>query len=138
MAELGRGLEGRVFLATQPSLADRPLVLKLTPSEGQEQISLARFHHTHIVPLLDAQEIPERNLRLLCMPYQGGATLAQIQEELRPQPAEQRSGQSILEALDLLQARSPIQRPHRSSTSRNRRLDRPPFARPDQRPNRRG
>src|SRR5262245_2273184 len=31
IAELGRGTHGRVFLATQPTLADRPIVLKVTP-----------------------------------------------------------------------------------------------------------
>ena len=46
LAELGRGAEGRVFLATQPSLADRPIVLKLTPMGGQEHLSLARLQHT--------------------------------------------------------------------------------------------
>src|SRR6266540_2666055 len=34
LAELGRGSQGRVFLATQPTLADRPVVLKLTPLTG--------------------------------------------------------------------------------------------------------
>src|SRR5262249_12627867 len=34
LAELGRGMQGRVFLATQPSLADRPVVLKITPRDG--------------------------------------------------------------------------------------------------------
>src|SRR5439155_1165737 len=31
LAELGRGRRGRVYLARQPALADRPVVLKLTP-----------------------------------------------------------------------------------------------------------
>jgi hypothetical protein len=51
LAELGSGALGRVFLATQPSLADRPVVVKMTPADGQEHLSLARLQHTHIVPL---------------------------------------------------------------------------------------
>ena len=35
VAELGRGAHGRVFLAAQPSLADRPVVLKLGPGDGR-------------------------------------------------------------------------------------------------------
>src|SRR5262249_24491268 len=31
LAELGRGALGRVFLASQPDLADRPVVVKVTP-----------------------------------------------------------------------------------------------------------
>src|SRR5947209_1802701 len=48
LRELGRGGQGRVFLATQPSLSDRPLVVKLTAPTGQEHLSLARLQHTNI------------------------------------------------------------------------------------------
>ena len=51
VAELGRGAVGRVFLATQASLAERPVVLKVAPDRGQEHLALARLQHTHIVPL---------------------------------------------------------------------------------------
>lgn len=61
--ELGRGGAGRVFLATQSLLSDRPLVVKLTTRTGDEHLSLARLQHTHIVPLFLVQEFPERNLR---------------------------------------------------------------------------
>jgi tetratricopeptide (TPR) repeat protein len=76
ITELGRGAHGRVFLAAQSSLGDRPVVLKLTPADGGEHLSLARLQHTHIVPLYSTHEFPEYGLRGLCMPYFGGATLA--------------------------------------------------------------
>ena len=78
LAELGRGVHGRVFLASQLSLGDRPVVLKLTPigSGAEEHLSLARLQHTHIVPLYSVQDLSARGLRALCMPYFGGATLA--------------------------------------------------------------
>src|SRR5262249_35558049 len=91
LAELGQGAQGRVFLATQPALADRPVVLKLTPRTGQEHLSLARLQHTGIVPLYFAQDDPAQNLRTLCMPYFGGLTLARLLEGLRNQPPERRS-----------------------------------------------
>src|SRR5258708_5285746 len=69
LAELDRGARGRVFLASQSSLADRPLVLKITPRDGQEQLALARLQHTHIVPLYFVQEFPSPNLRVSCMTY---------------------------------------------------------------------
>lgn len=78
VAELGRGAHGRVFLASQSSLGDRPVVLKLAPDAGAEHLSLARLQHTHIVPLYSAHEFPERGLRGLCLPYFGGATLAAL------------------------------------------------------------
>jgi tetratricopeptide (TPR) repeat protein len=76
VAELGRGAAGRVFLAVQPALADRPVVLKLTPAGGGEHLSLARLQHTHIVPLYSAHTFPAHGLDGLCLPYFGGATLA--------------------------------------------------------------
>ena len=83
LAELGRGAQARVFLASQLSLADRPVVLKLTPTDGREHLSLARLQHTYIVPLYSVQDHPARRLRALCMPYFGGATLAQLFDRLR-------------------------------------------------------
>src|SRR5262249_53560531 len=50
LAELGRGASGRIFLASQPSLADRPVVLKVTASGQEEHLSLARLQHMNIVP----------------------------------------------------------------------------------------
>jgi serine/threonine protein kinase len=100
LAELGRGAQGRVFLASQLSLGSRPVVLKVTPLEAHEHLSLARLQHTHIVPLYSAQDQPARGLRTLCMPYFGGATLAQLLEALQPQAPAQRTGQHLLDALD--------------------------------------
>jgi serine/threonine protein kinase/Flp pilus assembly protein TadD len=103
LAELGHGIRGRVYLATQPALADRPVVLKITTCDGGEHLSLARLQHTHIVPLYTVQDFLERNLRVLCMPYFGGATLSQILERLRGRPLDGLTGQNLLEALDQAQ-----------------------------------
>jgi len=97
--ELGRGGAGRVFLATQPLLSDRALVVKLTPRTGDEHLSLARLQHTHIVPLFLVQEFPERNLRALCMPFLGGASWSWILQSLDACPIKERSGQRIVQAL---------------------------------------
>lgn len=99
LAELGRGLHGRVYLARQPALADRPVVLKVTPLVGQEHLSLARLQHTHIVPLYGAHDDLSLGLRALCMPYFGGATLAQVLERLRPIAPAKRTGRDLLDAL---------------------------------------
>jgi serine/threonine protein kinase/tetratricopeptide (TPR) repeat protein len=100
VAELGRGLQGRVFLATQPALADRPLVLKLTPRSGREHLSLARLQHTHIVPLFFVQEDVERRLLILGMPWFGGATFAQILRAPDESPRGTTSGQDLLQTVD--------------------------------------
>ncbi|HWY85269.1 MAG TPA: serine/threonine-protein kinase, partial [Gemmataceae bacterium] len=111
LAELGRGAQGRVFLATQTTLADRPVVLKLAPRSGQEHLSLARLQHTHIVPLYSVEDDPARALRALCMPYFGGATLAQLLELLRGQPLSGRTGRHLLEALRKAQDAAPLRIP---------------------------
>jgi serine/threonine protein kinase len=100
IAELGRGMHGRVFLATQPMLANRPVVLKLTPRHDREFLSLARLQHTHIIPLYDVQDFPARNLQVLCQPYFGGASLARLLDLMRSEPAACRTGRSLVAALD--------------------------------------
>lgn len=99
-SELGRGSQGRVFLAHQTGLADRPVVLKVTPQRVREHLSLARLQHTHIIPLHAMVDFPARNLRALCMPFLGGATLSSILHKLLDHPVQERTGQSILDALD--------------------------------------
>jgi serine/threonine protein kinase/tetratricopeptide (TPR) repeat protein len=100
LAELGRGALGRVFLASQPDLSDRPVVLKVTPLRGAEHRSLARLQHTHIVPLLSVHDLAERGLRILCLSYLGGTTLERIWEELADRPPRRRQGRDLLTALD--------------------------------------
>ncbi len=78
LAELGRGALGRVFLASQLALADRPVVVKVTPLGRDEHLSLARLQHMNIVPLYSVQVLHDRRLQVLCMPYLGGASLAQV------------------------------------------------------------
>ncbi len=101
--ELGRGANGPVFLAVQPSLANRAVVLKFIPSTGREHLSLARLQHTHIVPLFAVLDHPEEQRRLLCMPYLGGASLDRILEEVKAVPVGDRTGQHLLAALDRVQ-----------------------------------
>src|SRR5262249_10247954 len=108
LAEIGRGSQGRVFLATQAGLADRPVVLKITPCSGHEHLALARLQHTHIVPLYSAHDDRTRNLRILCMPYFGGTSLHEILKRLKGTPPAMRTGRHVLEVLDRLQAERPM------------------------------
>jgi serine/threonine protein kinase len=113
VAELGRGAQGCVYLATQPDLADRAVVLKVTPCDGREHLSLARLQHTYIVPLYFVRDDPDRNLRILCMPYFGGTTLAALLQTLQDIPPAERTGQHLLDALNRAQASAPLSVPAR-------------------------
>jgi serine/threonine protein kinase/Flp pilus assembly protein TadD len=125
LAELGRGASGRIFLASQPSLADRPVVLKVTASGQEEHLSLARLQHMNIVPLYSEQVLLTRNLRILCMPYLGNATLARLLEVLRVRPPGTRTGKHLVEALDLCHSQAalpvslPTQGPYRGTLARS-------------------
>ena len=113
LAELGRGALGRTFLASQPALADRPIVVKVTPLDHEEHLSLARLQHTNIAPLYSVQEFPERGLRSICMPYLGGVTLAKLLDALWTQPLAGRTGRDLLATLDEAQAAIPVPLPAR-------------------------
>lgn len=97
--QLGHGAHGRVYLARQPSLADRPVVLKLASLTGQEHLSLARLQHTYIMPLYWSQDDTDLGLRALCMPHFGGSTLSKILHRLEDLAPAKRTGRDLLNAL---------------------------------------
>jgi serine/threonine protein kinase len=76
--ELGRGAIGRVFLAKQPALGNRLVVLKLSFGGSQEAQILGRLAHHNIVPVFSVQEVPATGLVAVCMPYLGSATLCDV------------------------------------------------------------
>ena len=106
-AELGRGASGKTYLASEPTLADRPVVLKVISDDQEEHLSLARLQHTHIIPLFSEHTFPELGLRALCMPYLGGTSLARILDALASIPPADRRGRDIIHVLDRVQAAAP-------------------------------
>ena len=91
LQELGRGAFARVYLAEEIHLGGRLVAIKVSRPEGEEPQILARLQHTHIVPVHSVCDDPETGLRVLCMPYFGGANLAQVLDaagaSTRPIPA---------------------------------------------------
>jgi serine/threonine protein kinase/tetratricopeptide (TPR) repeat protein len=97
--ELGRGAFARAYLAEQAGLAGRAVVLKVSAIEGGEPQMLAQLQHTHIVPIYSLHEDASRGLRAVCMPYFGGATLAQVLRRLAALPRPSSRGGQLAEAL---------------------------------------
>ncbi len=93
-AELGRGAFGRVYLAQQGDLADRPVALKVAPDVGGEARALAQLRHTNVVPIHSVHRAGP--LRAVCMPYLGSATLADVLAELRRHDTLPASGEGLL------------------------------------------
>jgi serine/threonine protein kinase/tetratricopeptide (TPR) repeat protein len=105
--ELGRGAFACVFLAEQPDLARRPVVLKISGTDGDEPQTLAQLQHTHIVPIHSVHEDRRTGLRAVCMPYFGGASLSRVLQILFSENDRPTQGRQLLRALETVQNPTP-------------------------------
>jgi serine/threonine protein kinase/Flp pilus assembly protein TadD len=83
---LGRGAFGEVYLARQPDLAARDVVLKITAPRTVEPQRLARLQHTNIVPIHSIHR--DRGLLAICMPFFGRRTLADFMKRQKSGDAD--------------------------------------------------
>ena len=91
---LGRGAFGSVYLARQSGLANRFVVLKVSPLSDHEPQLLAELQHTHIVPIYSFER--DEQWQSICMPFLGLVTLA----DLRPASHQlSLSGQALLSTI---------------------------------------
>jgi serine/threonine protein kinase/transposase len=100
--ELGRGSFARVFRAEEGPLANRSVALKVARAGSREPQALARLQHTHIVPIHSYLTDPATGLHLLCMPYLGRTTLADVLAHSGARSL--RSGADLVALLDRLRA----------------------------------
>ncbi len=82
--EIGRGSFSRVFLAREAQLAGRSVVLKVTRTPMEEPQLLAQLQHTNIVPIYSLHEV--NGWQVVCMPYYGTTTLADLMQSLSAMP----------------------------------------------------
>jgi eukaryotic-like serine/threonine-protein kinase len=103
--ELGRGSFARVFLAEQVDLASRLVVVKIATRSTREPWLLARARHAHIVEILSHAEVDDGAFQLICMPFWGGATLADVlAAPSGRRPGMRKSGHRPSTGADLLAA----------------------------------
>lgn len=95
--KLGAGSFGVVYLALQTSL-QRSVALKISPNLGDEARTMATLEHDSIVKVFSEVIDSSKNLRVICMQYIGGATLAQVLAHLRPNA--RLDGPALLRILD--------------------------------------
>src|SRR6266849_7623664 len=81
VGELGEGAFGKVYLAEQGDLANRPVALKVATNIVGEARTLAQLQHTHIVPIYSVHRAAP--FQAVCMPYFGPTTLADVLREVR-------------------------------------------------------
>jgi serine/threonine protein kinase/Tfp pilus assembly protein PilF len=118
--ELGRGAFARVYLAEEVNLGRRLVAIKVSPPEGDEPQILARLQHTHIVPVHSVCDDPASGLRILCMPFFGGANLAAVLDAAGGSVPLGHDGRSLVQALDKVSG---------SLSVRSSLLDRPSLSR---------
>jgi eukaryotic-like serine/threonine-protein kinase len=98
LTELGSGGFGRVYLARQPALADRAVVLKVGQHLFDESQNLAQLQHPNIVPIYSFHR--ERDQQAVCMPYLGPVTLAHLTKRLQTTDINTLNGRALTTAID--------------------------------------
>jgi serine/threonine protein kinase/Flp pilus assembly protein TadD len=113
LAELGQGAFGRVYLAQQGDLANRLVVLKVSPRIDDEPQTLALLQHTNIVPVYSVHRAGP--FQAVCMPYFGSTTLATLLREIEDRKALPESGKELISSISSRhQHQSVIPRSHDS------------------------
>lgn len=75
---LGLGAFARVYIAEEPAVANRRVVVKIS-SEGAAEVDvLGKLSHPNIVQILSVRQDDERHWTLISMPYLGQATLDDV------------------------------------------------------------
>ncbi|MEZ6130883.1 MAG: protein kinase [Planctomycetaceae bacterium] len=82
LEQIGRGAMSRVFLARQPCLGGRLVVVKVCVRGEREADLLGQLDHRSIAPVHSIHTDPTTGLASLCMPYLTRATLHHLAESL--------------------------------------------------------
>lgn len=89
LEEIGRGAFSRVYLAEEPSLGNRRVVVKCSTSGAGEAFLLGKLAHEHVMPIHSIRHDEPRQLVGICMPYVGRVTLADVLNRLVESSAQQ-------------------------------------------------
>jgi serine/threonine protein kinase/Tfp pilus assembly protein PilF len=99
---LGRGAFGKVYLAEQGDLANRPVALKVATDIFAESQTLAQLQHTNIVPLYSTHRAGP--FQAVCMPYFGPTTLADVLAQVSANPSLPDSGKILVSTVNMRKA----------------------------------
>src|SRR5882672_5522330 len=95
--EVGKGAFARVYLAHQGDLADRLVIVKVSPIFDDESQTLAQLQHTNVVPIYSIHRASP--LQAVCMPFFGLTTLAHILKDIKGQNSLPESGKTLVSTL---------------------------------------
>jgi serine/threonine protein kinase len=99
LAQLGEGQFAKVFLARQRGM-QRLVALKVSAARAAEAEVLAQLDHPNIVRVYDQRYLDARKVLLVYMPYLPGGTLQHVLDRVREVPPADRTGKTLLEAVD--------------------------------------
>jgi serine/threonine protein kinase/Tfp pilus assembly protein PilF len=121
--EIGRGGFSRVFLARETDLGDRQVVLKICIQANEEAARLGQLDHPHIVPVHSVQFDSYPPFTLICMPFLGSATLADVLADGFADPGNRPRVADIVATIDRIEGQVGGDRPRQASLSaRSRRF----------------
>jgi len=106
IAELGRGAFGRVYLARQGELSDRPVVLKISADVIHESRTLAQLQHTNIVPIYSIHHAP--TFHAVCMPFLGATTLADVLRDVQKAGHLPASGKALVDTVNACKSKTQV------------------------------
>jgi serine/threonine protein kinase len=75
---IGVGAIARVYLAAEPELGGRTVVIKVSTEGTAEAAILGKLQHPNIVQVYSVKKDEASGMTAVCMPYQGSATLTDI------------------------------------------------------------
>ncbi|MDX1944917.1 MAG: protein kinase [Pirellulaceae bacterium] len=75
---LGRGALARVYLAREPALGGRPVVVKVAPHGAHEAQLLGKLAHDNIVPIHSVRHDERTGMTVICLPFLGTATILDL------------------------------------------------------------
>ncbi len=104
LEELGRGAFSRVYLARQPSLGERLVVVKATPLGPREAHTLGMLRHPHVAPVHSVQSDESMGLTAVCMPYLSRVSLFDLMDALYSAARPPARAADVLEAIKRLDA----------------------------------
>jgi serine/threonine protein kinase len=104
LALLGEGHFAKVFLARQNAM-QRLVALKVSAKRGAEAETLAQLDHPNIVRVYDQRFVTDPSVQLVYMPYLAGGTLLNVLSRVRAVASAERTGKTLLEAVDAVLSR---------------------------------
>lgn len=100
LRELGQGAFARVYLARQPSMGDRLVVLKVGYQSAIEAKTIGMMAHANVVTAHSVHFDAVTGMTAICMAYHGNVTLGDVLGRVFLKDKQPRHAQLLLDAIE--------------------------------------